>query len=97
MRRFAKAAFSWITLTIGILLGFVILVRVGRVSMPIDRSSPDWFMQWLDFAGFFLLGLIFLIASFIALRDRRRAGILLLAFAPIVALCLAYSGSTFQV
>jgi hypothetical protein len=97
MRRFAKAAFSWITLTLGVLLGFVIFVRVGQVSMPIDRSSPDWLMRWLEFAGVFLLGSVFLIASFTALRDRRRAGILLLAFAPIVALCLAYSGSTFQV
>ena len=51
MRPFAKAAFSWITLTLGVLLGFFILVRVGQVSMPIDRSSPDWLMRWFEFAG----------------------------------------------
>ena len=97
MREFAKAASSWIALTLGALLGFVILVRMGQAWVPDGRSSPDWLMQWSGFVGVCLLGLAFLIASVAALRDRLRAGILFLAFTPIVALCLAYSGSTFQI
>jgi hypothetical protein len=92
-----KAASSWIALILGALLGFIILVRMGQVWVPDDRSSPDWLMQWSGFVGVCLLGLAFLIASVAALRDRRRAGILFLSFTPIVALCLAYSGSTFQI
>jgi hypothetical protein len=96
MRRIAKAALSWMVLTLGVIIGFLTAVLVGQAQMPGGSSSPDSLMQHFGFAGVCMLGPIFLVSSLVALHDRRRAGILFLAFAPIVAFCLAYSGSTFQ-
>jgi hypothetical protein len=97
MRRFAEAAFSWTTLTLGVLLGLLMTVDVGGMALPGGPGSSDWLVPWFEFAGVCLLGTVFLAASIIALRNRRRAGTLLLASAPIVALCFAYSGSVFEV
>lgn len=68
---------------LGIFVGLYRLVMAGQSS--IDGPGLDW----LYVCGFFLLGLVFLVASFAALRDRRRAGIIFLTCTPVLSFALA--------
>jgi hypothetical protein len=97
MRQVARTGVSCFTLALGALIGFFAIVRAGQSWIP---RGPTWAgrrMEWSGYIGAWLLGLAFLLASVAAMRDRRRAGILFLVFAPFVSLCFGYSGSVFHV
>jgi hypothetical protein len=79
-----RQALSWLAVTVGIVVGLYRLVMAGQSS--IDGPGLDWLYVF----GFFLLGFVFLVASFTALRDRRRAGIIFFASAPVLSFALAY-------
>lgn len=81
---------SWLACGLGILAGLYGLVNSGRAWVPFNPVYSWWFCDWPWSIGQCLLGLVFLIASLIALHNRRRAGLTFLSCAPIVALCLAY-------
>jgi hypothetical protein len=78
-----RQALSWLVVGLGIFVGLYRLVMAGQSS--VDGAGLDW----LYVCGFFLLGFVFLVASFTALRDRRRAGIIFLVGAPAVSFALA--------
>ena len=62
----------------------------GQSWIPEDRIRPDWLALWFDIGGWALLGVVFLVSSCIALRNRSRAGFSFLLCAPVTAFCLAY-------
>ena len=77
-------------LSAGLPIGLYALVVSGERWIPDASESPDWLTDWTFSAGLCLLGLILLAASSMALRNRRRAGLVFLICAPMVAFCLAY-------
>src|SRR5580704_8962554 len=66
-----RQALSWLVVGLGIFVGLYRLVMAGQSSIEYDYS-----LSRLYVFGFFLLGFVFLVASFTALCDRRRAGII---------------------
>jgi hypothetical protein len=78
----------------GLLLGLYCMAIAGERWLPDADGSLERLLEWLYSIGLGMLGLIFLAASFLALRHRRRAGLLFLAPAPFVAFCLAYRQAT---
>ncbi len=95
MRTRLKLSISWLIVALGCLVGLTACVGLGlgHVNSPSDRS-PAW---WFGVIGLALLGLTFLIGSFVALQHRRLAGVIFLAVMPVGACCLAYSSSGFLV
>lgn len=85
--RFFKRALSWLVLVLWLLLGIagVALVESALVFTPYFRPG------WSHLAGFSLLGVVPLLASLIAVENPRRAGLLFLIAAPIMAACVAWS------
>ncbi len=97
MRRATKTVLSWFVLVLGASGGFLAIVLAGQAWVPQDRASPSWTAEWFGYIGGWLFGIGFLVATVVAMRDRRRGGFLFLGFAPVSALCFGYSGSAFQV
>ena len=96
-RLLAKRVLSWFIVALGILLGFLGLSISGQRWLPDPNIHPDWFRPYVQTAGIGLLGLTFLTASLVALRNRRRAGLVFLVCTPIVAFCLAFPDAGFIV
>jgi hypothetical protein len=73
------------------------LVIFGVRSNPYrdPNTHPLWLRPWIFTVGIGLLGLTFLVASIVALRNRRRGGLVFLFCAPIVAFCLAFPEAGF--
>jgi hypothetical protein len=90
MRGLSRQICSWLVCGLDILAGSYGLVISGQAWVPFNPVYSWWFYDWPRSIGQCLLGLVFLIASLIALHNRRRAGLTFLSCAPIVALCLAY-------
>jgi hypothetical protein len=88
--RLSKQICSWLACGLGLLAGLYGLVISGEAWVPFNPVHSWWFYDWPWSIGQCLLGLVFLIASLIALHNRRHAGLTFLTCAPIVALCLAY-------
>jgi hypothetical protein len=79
----ARRVISWIAAASAAFAGLYSLVLFGQIWPP-DSRLP----------GFFIIGSVAIAATFLALRSRRRAAIVLLAFAPIAAFCGARAQST---
>ncbi len=92
-QRLIQKAVSWLAVALGTLPGFYGLVMFCQSWVPEDLARPDWLALWLQAAGLGILGLVFLIASLTALRNRRRAGFSLLLSGPVVTLCLSFEDS----
>jgi len=89
-RPLGQKAISWLVVALGPLPGLYGLVMLAQSWVPENHTRPDWFTLWLQAAGEAVLGLVFLTASFAALRHRRRAGISFLLSAPIAVFCFAF-------
>jgi hypothetical protein len=89
-RPLTRSILSWSAAGLGLLIGFCTLVSVGLAWVYNDFSSPDWLPRWIIVFGLGLLAGVFLVASFLGLRNRRRGGLSFLIGMPIVAFCLAY-------
>lgn len=87
-----RRALSWAAVTLGIIIGLCGIVIAGQSSIEREPDSSVW-----QVFGVCLLGLIFLVGSFAALRSQRHAGLLFIAAAPIVAFILAYPAAGFWV
>jgi len=95
-RLLAKRAISWLALALGAGLGFFALFMSGQAWIPDDRTSPRYLTVWLLVVDLGLYALVFFIGSSIALRDRRRAGLLFLVSTPVVAFCLTFPAAVFR-
>ena len=93
----ARKVVSWLFVALGTLPGIYGLVMCGLNWVPENHRRPDWLTLCLQAAGLAILGLVFLIASFAALRRRRRAGLALLVAAPIAVFGLAFTDAYFGV
>jgi hypothetical protein len=92
----AQKVFSWLALGLGVLIGFLAILASGLTRVP-DPGDPYWLRPLFGLVGIGLLGLVFLIASAVALRSRRSAGLVFLIFAPPTAFCLTYAQAGFLV
>ena len=87
MPSFLKRTLNWLVFLAGMLLGVAALSMLGALEVDGDGFCADWMasgnwrfaITWLSF-GIVSIGL-----SWIALRNRRRAGILFLIAAPVPA------------
>lgn len=81
-----RKALSWLVAVLWLLLGVaaVALLESQRVFSTYARP------EWSRLAGFTLLGLVALLASLIAIENRRPAGLLFLISAPIMAGYIAW-------
>jgi hypothetical protein len=86
---------SWLVATLGIIAGLFGLTMFGEAWVETDPSTPTWLTSRFEAAGLGLLGLVFLVGSLAALRNRRRAAIIFVATSPIVAFILAYPSAGF--
>jgi hypothetical protein len=80
---------------IGGLFGFLTLVVAGEAYGPSLRfhNAEYWLKNWAGVLGVVLLGLVFLAGSILGLRNRRRASLLFLISAPVVAFFLAFASA----
>ncbi len=85
-----KKALTWFVAVSGIVIGFVALVTFGWAPIRMSEDDPRWSRMVASLAGFGLVALIFLVGSILALRNRRRAGLIFLLGAPAAVFCLAY-------
>jgi hypothetical protein len=91
----AKKAVSWLTVTVGILVGLLALSISGQRWTPDRASDPYWYKSFIQTAGICLLGLAFIAGSFLAVKNRRRGGLVFLICAPLVAFCVGYPDAGF--
>ncbi len=73
------------------------LVITGSSWIEPDPSSPIWWTNRFQAWGPGALGFVFLAASFVSLRNWRRAALLFLLSAPIVAFVLAYPSAGYLI
>ncbi|HZS29108.1 MAG TPA: hypothetical protein VFB76_17915 [Candidatus Angelobacter sp.] len=64
---------------------------------PFGDNDPGWLLRWISYVGSALLGPVFIAASIIAFRSRRRAGLIFLIAMPGVVFCLAYPSAGYLV
>ena len=81
---FLKDSLSWSVIVLGIIVGTFGLAIVANIPVFPGYFEPDWSRV----VGTALTGLIVLLASAIAIGNRRWAGLLLLTV-PLIELCLA--------
>ena len=65
----AKKAGSWLTVTVGILVGLLALSISGQRWTPDRASDPYWYKSFIQTAGICLLGLAFIAGSFLAVKN----------------------------
>jgi len=94
---FARKAISWIIIALCLLLGFLCLSFAGTAWLPNRATNPYWYKPAIGIAGVVFSGLVLIAASLIARRDRRRAGLVFLISAPIIAFCLSYPDAGYLV
>jgi hypothetical protein len=90
-------AISWLAVAVGILLGVLGLAMSGQGWVSDDPDSSVWLTRRFEVFGPSLFGLVFLIGSYAALSNRRRAGLIFLSGAPVVASVLSYPGAGYLV
>jgi hypothetical protein len=80
-----RGGLSWAAILFGIAFG-------GLTTTMLAGLTVDWsgWTEWSRVFGFSLLGLVSLLASILALRNRRQAALLYLFTAPIMSVCLAW-------
>jgi hypothetical protein len=64
--------------------------------VPSDPADSSWLNSLVWAVGEGLLGVVFLVSSFSALRDRRRGGFAFLVGAPLASFCLTYPKAGFM-
>jgi hypothetical protein len=87
---FAKKAASWLIVSLGVLVGMLALSVSGQRWIRDRASDLYWYKSWIQTAGLCLLGLTFIAGSLLAIRNRRRGGLVFLIWAPLVAFCIGY-------
>ena len=97
MRTMLKPLVSWFAAILGCLVGLGACAAFGMAWAPLSDRSPAWYLRLFGIAGMALLGVGFLLGSFVALRNRRSAGFIFLSVMPVAAFCLAYPASGFLV
>ncbi|MGA8433179.1 MAG: carboxypeptidase-like regulatory domain-containing protein [Candidatus Sulfotelmatobacter sp.] len=65
--------------------------------LPFHDDSPGWLLRWIQYVGGALLGAVFLVGTIVALRNRKRAGIIFLSSMPVAVFCLAYPSAGYLV
>ena len=88
---------SWLVVTLGLLIGFLALARFGMSWPPFHDDLPGWLLNWIGYGGAALLGPVFLAATIVGVRDRKRAGIIFLSSMPVAVFCLAYPSAGYLV
>ena len=94
-RLLTRKILSWTAISSGVLIGLFGLIIKGQELVETDPNSDRWLTSRFEAFGPGLLGIVFVVASLTALRNRRRAGLLFIAAAPIVAFILAYPSAGF--
>ena len=92
---FAKKAVSWLTVTFGVLVGLLALSLSGQRWIPDRSSDPYWYKSFIQTLGICLLGLTFIAGSLVAVRNRRRGGLVFVICAPLVAFSVGYPDAGF--
>ena len=92
-----RTVLSWLVLALGFLLGFLALARFGMAWPPFGDNDPGWLLRWISYVGGALLGPVFIAASIVALRNPKRAGLVLLITMPFAVFCLAYPSAGYLV
>jgi hypothetical protein len=85
-----KRALSWLMASLGLVAGFLALALAGERWIPDPNTDPHWHKAGIQTAGGCLLGLTFIAGSLIAIRNRRRGGLIFLVCTPLVAFCIGY-------
>ncbi len=94
----AKESSRLVCCGVGVLeVGFLVLAGFGMAWLPFHDDSPGWLLRWIQYVGGALLGAVFLVGTIIALRNRRRAGIIFLSSMPVAVFCLAYPSAGYLV
>jgi hypothetical protein len=97
VRQSTPRILTWLAVTAGILIGLLGLIITAEAWIDTDPKSPVWLTNKFEAFGPGTLGLVFLVASFVSLRNRRRAGLIFFAGTPIVAFVLTYPSAGFLV
>ncbi len=90
MRPVFKTILIWLAPALGLLIGFVALARFGMDWPPFGDYDPGWLMGWIEYLGGAILGPLLIAASIVALRNPKRAGLILLIAMPLAVFLLAY-------
>jgi hypothetical protein len=90
-RVFAKTAASGLIVILGLLVGLLVLSMSGQRWIS-DRATDPWYWykSLIQTGGICLFGLTFIAGSLLAVRNRRRGGLVFLIVAPLVAFCVSY-------
>jgi hypothetical protein len=91
----AKNAASWLIVTLGVLVALLALSISGQRWIPDRSSDPYWYKSLIQIVGFCLLGLTFIAGSLLAVRNRRRGGLVFLSCALLVAFSVGYPDAGF--
>jgi hypothetical protein len=94
---FLRKSISWIIVAIGLMLGFLGLSMSGSAWLPNRATNPYWYKPLIGIAGLVFLGFTLVAGSCVALRDRRRAGLIFLVVTPIIAFCMSFPDVGFLV
>ena len=97
MRPRLKMFVSWFVTALGFLVGFFALAGFGMAWPPFNDDLPGWLLRWISYLGGAFLGPVLLAGSIVALRNRKRAGIIFLICMPITVFCLAYPSAGYLV
>ncbi len=82
---------SWLVMILGLFIGFLLLVRFGKIDPPFDDAPPSWRVLWMSLMGCtLLLAGVFLVGSITALRNRKQAGLIFLILMPVAVFGLSY-------
>jgi hypothetical protein len=71
--------------------------RFGMSWPPFNDDLPGWLLRSISYVGGALLGPVFLAGSIVALRNRKRAGIIFLICMPVAVFCLGYPSAGYLV
>jgi len=88
---------GWIAVALGFLIGFFALARFGMAWPPFGDNDPGWLLRWISYVGGAILGPLFIAATIVALRNPKRAGLILLVAMPFAVFCLAYPAAGYLV
>lgn len=91
----AKKAANWLIVTLGVLVGLLALSISGQRWIPDRATDPYWYKSFIQTAGICLLGLTFIAGSLLAVKNRRRGGMVFLICAPLVAFSVGYPDAGF--
>lgn len=97
MRPLSKRVLSLGAVALGLLVGILALASFGIWWPPFGDRDPGWLLRWISYIGMAVLGTIFIVASLIALRTAKRAGLVFLITMPCAVFCLAYPSAGYLV